>query len=351
MSLRDREVLNLLRDEPELLAIADAVSDTHNGPRQLRPLRAVGAVALAALAIFILVLAAPWDRGGGGRGSVLDRALAVIDTSGPVTHLTMRADVTRHGQTVPSVVMESYYDKQAGLVRVVSRTGGKVLGDYTTAAAEDEFSFFPGLLEGAAFYKEALANGQARIVGQGEWQGRHVYWLNLTRGGGLILRIGIDRESYRPVVFRALNPDGTLAGFQVALLGFDYVSKARANFDTTASVLVTGRVVGPNCRPARARVGAFLGDEPPGMSAEVASTRTADDGRFMLKADPRKSPFREALARNGGEVNFDLYAIAGNDVPKLSGFLGFSRTAKGGRWVDGAPVTIYATRGSIPPRC
>ena len=31
MSLRDREVLDLLRDEPELLAIADAVTDTQTG--------------------------------------------------------------------------------------------------------------------------------------------------------------------------------------------------------------------------------------------------------------------------------------------------------------------------------
>ena len=69
MSLRDREVLDLLRDEPELLAIADAVSDTQNRPRQLRPFRAVGAVALAVVAIFVLVLAAPWERGGGGRGA------------------------------------------------------------------------------------------------------------------------------------------------------------------------------------------------------------------------------------------------------------------------------------------
>ena len=163
MSLRDPEVLDLLRDEPELLAIADAVSDTRNGPRQLRPFRAVGAVALAVVAIFILVLAAPWDRGG-GRGSVLDRALAAIDSSGPVTHMTMRLDVTRAGHMVPSIVMESFYDKRAGLVRVVSRSDGKVLGDYTTAAAEDEFSFFPGLLEGAAFYKEALAKGKAAAV-------------------------------------------------------------------------------------------------------------------------------------------------------------------------------------------
>ena len=53
---------------------------------------------------------------------------------------------------------------------MVSRSDGKVVGDYTTVAVEDEFSFFPGLLEGAAFYKQALANGDARIVGTGVWE-------------------------------------------------------------------------------------------------------------------------------------------------------------------------------------
>ena len=240
MSLRDREVLDLLRDEPELLAIADAVSDTENGPRQLRPFRAVGAGALAAVAIFVLVLAAPWDRGGGGRGSVLDRALAAIDSKGAVVHMTMRMDVTRGGHTFPSMVTESFYDKQEGLVRVISRSGGKVVGDYTTVAVEDEFSFFPGLLEGASFYKQALANGDARIVGTGRpgWSTRRP--ARTREGGGLILRIGIARDSYRPVVFRALNPDGTPAGAQVAILGFDYVSDAQAAFDNDASVLAMG---------------------------------------------------------------------------------------------------------------
>jgi hypothetical protein len=179
MSLRDREVLDLLRDEPELLAIADAVSDTENGPRQLRPFRAVGAVALAVVAIFILVLAAPWDRGGGGEerprpsacGDRLERRRRPYDD----------ADGRyAGGRTFPSVVTESFYDKQQGLVRVISRSGGKVVGDYTTVAVEDEFSFFPGLLEGASFYKQALANGDARIVGRA-WEGRPVYWLELER--------------------------------------------------------------------------------------------------------------------------------------------------------------------------
>ena len=348
MSVRDREVLDLLRDEPELLAIADAVADTQQRPRLLLPFRAIVAVTLAAAAIFVLVLASPWDRGGGGRGSVLDRALAAIDSSGPVTHMTMRMDVADGGHTFPSMVTESFYDKQEGVVRVISRSEGKVVGDYTTAAAEDEFSFFPGLLEGAAFYKHALANGDARIVGKGVWEGTPVYWLELERGGGLILRIGIARDSYRPVVFRALNPNGTTSGAQVAVLGFDYVPRAQAAFDTEASVLATGRVVGPDCRPAKARVDAFLGDntDEPHANGEIAAVRTGADGTFVLKADPRRSPIREGLARSDGPLNIEVYAIADKGgVPKLIGFAGFSRTVKGGRWVEGPPVTIHAQNG------
>ena len=344
MSLRDREVLDLLRDEPELLAIADAVTDTQHVSHPLRPFRAIAAVMLAAAVIFVLVLAVPWDRGDGGRGSVLDRALAAIDSKGPVVHMTMRMDAQRGGRTFPSVISESFYDKQQGLVRVISRSEGKVVGDYTAAAAEDEFSFFPGLLEGAAFYKQALASGDARIVGNGVWDGQPVYWLELEKGGGLILRIGIARDSYRPMVFRALNPDGTPAGAQVAILGFDYVSDAQAAFDNDASVLATGRVLGPDCRPAKARVDAFLADERD--AGEIATVRTRPDGKFVLMANPRRSPIREALAKSNGPLKVEVAAIANKDgVPKLIGFAGFSRIAKGGRWLQGTPVTIHASNG------
>jgi len=348
MSAHDREVLDLLRDEPELLAIADAVADTQHSARPFRPFRAVGAVALAVLAIFVIFLAAPWDRGGGGRGNVLGRALASIDSTGPVVHMTLREDVTRNGSPLPSFVTETFYDKQQQLVRVISRSEGKVVGDYTTVAAEDEFSFFPGLLEGAAFYKQALANGDARIVGPGVWEGTPVYWLELEKGGGLSLRIGIARDGYRPVVFRALNPDGSFAGAQVAVLGFDYVSRAQAAFNHDASVLATGRVIGPDCHPAKARVDAFLGDAS-NPSAAIASVRTGPDGTFVIKADPRTSPVREALARSNGKLNIEYYAVADSDgVPRLSGFYAFPRMVKGGRWVEGPPITIRVRRGSNP---
>jgi hypothetical protein len=339
MSLRDREVLGLLRDEPELLAIADAVSDTENGPRQLRPFRAVGAVALAVVAIFILVLAAPWDRGGGGRGSVLDRALAAIDTRGPVVHLTTRVEVSDGKQNFPALVTESYYDKAKHLVHVVTRSQGEVVADYTTSAIDDEFATFPGLLDQADFYRKALDSGQAKVVGKGVWRGRSVYWVELDRGGAFILRIGVDRKSYRPVVFRTLNPDGTFSGFQLAVLGFGYVSAQESGFQTDAPILVTGRVVGPNCRPVVARVAASLSPVEGllRLTPDAAVARTGPDGTFTLRADPTKSPFREALKRNPW-LNFNVNALSGAGAKvNLVGFFGFSRFVKGGRWMEGEP--------------
>jgi hypothetical protein len=55
--IRDCEVLATLRDDPELLALADALVETQRIRRPFRPWRAVTLVALGA-ALFLLVLAA-----------------------------------------------------------------------------------------------------------------------------------------------------------------------------------------------------------------------------------------------------------------------------------------------------
>jgi hypothetical protein len=60
MTIRDREVLEELRDDPELLALADALVETQR-LRRVRPIGALTAIALAAVAFFILVLASRWD--------------------------------------------------------------------------------------------------------------------------------------------------------------------------------------------------------------------------------------------------------------------------------------------------
>jgi hypothetical protein len=56
MTIRDREVLEELRDDPELLAIADAVVETQRLRRRM-PVGALTAVAAAAAVLLLLVLA------------------------------------------------------------------------------------------------------------------------------------------------------------------------------------------------------------------------------------------------------------------------------------------------------
>ena len=329
MKLRDREVLDVLRDEPELLAIADAVAETES-PQRLRPARALIAVAAVATALFALVLISPWDRGGGNDG-VLGRALAAIPAGGPVVHLTASLD----SPGAESITSESYYEPSRHLLRVVTRDQGQVVSDFTTRAAEDEFTTFPGFLDQAAFYRRALQEGRAKQVGEGTWRGRPVYWVQLEKGGGVQLRIGLDRHGYRPIVFRGVNPDGTSAGFQLAVLGLDYVSPGAAAFDTNAPVLVQGIVLGTGCRPTRARVDAFLSGNAYSKAA-VASGRTGADGKFTLRADPAKVP-------GGGLSAFRLNVQSSHDFA----FKPFRRRDMGFRGWTGAetPITVELGKG------
>ena len=59
MTIRDREVLEELRDDPELLAIADAVVETQRLRRRTSH-GALTAVAVAAAVLFALLLASRW---------------------------------------------------------------------------------------------------------------------------------------------------------------------------------------------------------------------------------------------------------------------------------------------------
>lgn len=282
MTIRDREVLEELRDDPELLAIADAVVETQR-LRRVKPVGLLAGIAVAAAALFVLLLASPWNGGGGG--GFPDRAIAAIDTQGPVTHLT----TSLASPGAEQLTAESFYDPRTRLLRVVTRDEGQVVSDFTTHATEDEFTTFPGLLDAAAYYRTALATGEARVVGEGDWHGRSVYWVQLRKAGGFPLRVGLERDTYRPVVFRGLNADGKPAGFDLAVLGFDYTSPGHASFDTDAPVFVRGRVFGPNCRPTKARIDAFL-EGGAFSKAAVASGRAGPDGRFTLRLDPATLP-------------------------------------------------------------
>ena len=237
MTIRDREVLEELRDDPELLAIADAVVETQRIRRRLTPMGAVTAVAVAA-ALFVLVLASPWDRGG-GNGFVVERALAAIDTRAPVTHVTLRisqgtrVDLSTGKTSHPALIADVWQERGAGLVRFVARRDGELVTDQTYSGKDAEFegAFYTGFAEAAAWYRDALKTGKAREDGSGEWRGRPVYWLEILDSPAPgKMRVGVDRKTYNPVVLSYLDQESGDVGFEMGVLALEYVSRDEANF-------------------------------------------------------------------------------------------------------------------------
>jgi hypothetical protein len=269
MTVRDHEVLQLLRDEPKLLAVADAVAVTQRRPRLAPGLLAIPAVALALLAV---VLFAPWER---SNPSFIDRALAAVGDD-PVLHAVTRREepaqwsfvnlATGKRTSRPLVVeTELWYDGARGLAHTLERWNGKLAQDvlqtpegvtsqegtvYTCAwisrhpveATRERVScklsgengtvprnvpepppiVDPALGGFITGYRKALEDGTARIVGDGELGGRPVRWLELRvpvprpPGADQDLapfeeRVAVDRETYRPLVVRPLDGKSSYA--------------------------------------------------------------------------------------------------------------------------------------------
>src|SRR5690348_17837077 len=135
----DRETIETLRDEPELLAVADAVQSFGQelGPvpaprRRRRPIRLV-AVALAAAAIVGVVLASPWDTGG---TSFVDKALAAVGNR-PVLHVVVRytvgerIDLRTGRSSTEHRDLELWYDAKRQVFRTEALLDGRVV--YRTA--------------------------------------------------------------------------------------------------------------------------------------------------------------------------------------------------------------------------
>ena len=142
-SFADAELVELFADEPELLAIADAIAATTttparahasaSAPSRLRLPRpsVLTAVALVAAAA-VVVLVAPWQR---SHGTLTDMALAAIGTQ-PVVHVVMETPTgaglvdIASGNAQPVMQRdEVWYDAARGLRRDVTRDGSVILDD------------------------------------------------------------------------------------------------------------------------------------------------------------------------------------------------------------------------------
>lgn len=215
--LSDPEVMELLADSPELLAIADAISATR--PKVARPRRrtfgwrplgmATGAVVAVALIATVLPL-----RGNGG-GFVAQALAAVSD--GQTLHVLMAAP--SQGDTVvnlksgrrvqPQVTLEVWFDESSGRMRLEVRKNGAL--EYTGASAYPlggglratlaAAGASPSLSVFVAGYRQALERGQVSELGAGSVAGHEVKWLRVGEGVAAHV-VAVDEQTKLPVLVR-----------------------------------------------------------------------------------------------------------------------------------------------------
>jgi hypothetical protein len=184
-ALADREILELFRERPDLLAVADAVSTTQvpaEAPRARRRMLGVALVpAVAAVAaVALLVIAAPWKQEQPSVDSrlFLQRALAVIGDR-PVLHFAMQYASTNEknvdlatGDEHPRVYrVENWLDARHHVVRSRFSLNGGPTADAVTHDVQGGV-LDPAFAGFATQYRDALQSGRARIVGQTEVDGR-----------------------------------------------------------------------------------------------------------------------------------------------------------------------------------
>jgi hypothetical protein len=246
MSIRDPEVFEALRDEPELLAIADAVEETQRLPFRRRALsRSAVLVAVGAAALVAVLL---WPSGG-GRNPILDRALAAIG-NGPVLHLVSRASTGQElvnlktgRTTLPTFEFESWSDRSLRRFHFLIRENGRVVGEflYPEDRTTDMHVDAPDAAYAAFWsgYRRALSSGKAKIVRKGSLYGRPVYWLTFN---GPRNEVAVDRRTYKPVAFRSISPSGRHFDTRVLLVRTEPFSTSAFKRRTSVPNPVTGGI-------------------------------------------------------------------------------------------------------------
>jgi hypothetical protein len=276
VTVRDVETLELLSDEPELLAIADAVASTQRRRRRLP--RRVLLAAAAVLAATAVALLAPWQDDDGG-GLVTERALAALPTKAPVMHVVLEQRVgtrvhleTGRLSSVP-VRSESWYDQERALLRVRGYRDGRLLADSTVRAASDSLdaAMVLGFAQAADVIRKALADGRARIVGEARIRGRDVYLLDAEAEPGGIqgpMRIAIDKHTYELVQVRSGESLAGSPQYELNVLAFEYLPRRDGHFGRPG--------------PDNSITGSGWAD----TSIDLAAARTALGGKVALWAGP-----------------------------------------------------------------
>lgn len=209
-----REVADLLRDDPELVQLADRVltmPERHRsgslGSRRLLTASVAGAL-VAAVAVVVTVLAS-----GRSTPSLSDRALAAVD-AGPVLHAVVVRNVDDDrtvelatGREVPArLTVEWWFDEGTRQLHVIERRNGAILANALGArrsVLKSGWRLDPALALFSSGYRRALRDGRLRDEGVGVFHGRSVRWLAFATGE----RVAVDARTYKPVAIE--QPAGT----------------------------------------------------------------------------------------------------------------------------------------------
>jgi hypothetical protein len=242
----DRELVELLAEKPDLLAIADAIRSTGPKPHRRRVPVRVPLLAAAVLCAALVALLSPWSE---SRGGVLAKALAAVSTD-EVLHTVVVQSVPgeetvdlRTGRSVPDTIrIEGWFDFQRSLKRTVTIRDGvrdDVLatpqGVFSSAGVVPTCSWIaaqpveatklrvscnpsgkngttprhvpesipapdPALAGFITGYRQALRTGRATNLGAGEVDGHHVFWIGFKVDANQRERVAVDSSTYRPLV-------------------------------------------------------------------------------------------------------------------------------------------------------
>lgn len=280
----DPELTGLIADDPELVAIADALLAT--APAATRrhrrlPVR-LGVLAAALAAVAALVLFSPWSGAG---PALTDRALAALGDD-PVLHVvTEQPNGIRYVDLATGKPrrlferQEIWYDRGRGYVHTITRAadgsllddeletpqggwtlGGPILDCSWIAAHPQEATKLrvscnangdngtkphkvprpvptvdPVLGAFLGGYRQALADGEATETGTGTLDGTPVVWLSF-RYGQETESVALDASTYRPLLVRGAS--------RYRIVSIETVDRSSADFErptsTEAGRLATG---------------------------------------------------------------------------------------------------------------
>lgn len=203
--ISDPEILELFEDEPELLAVVDAIAATQAPRRRRLPRRLLLVAAAAATAALVLAFV-PFQF---GDRSLNERALAAIGDARVVHLIATRVEAERmivdlrSGSEEPgSLSLESWFDSESGDLRSATRREGDLVADRLVGKRARREGVDPVVAVFIRGYREALEQGELEVVRRGRLEGVEVVWVRLALPGARRDEIALDADTELPRAFR-----------------------------------------------------------------------------------------------------------------------------------------------------